>query len=410
MFFSRNKMVSLLICFTILSMIVLVSPAKAAPGLNRAWGNDRYATAVAISRQGWTNSKYVVIATGENFPDALSAAPLAKKYSCPLLLTPKDNLHPLVKEELIRLGVDYAIIAGGEGVISENVGDQLGDLCEFTTNHSFTYTRYGGRDRYATSVRIAQDLENFDNIIVTTGEDFSDALSASSIAAANKMPILLVPRNYITEEISYFIKWYLMGGSKKVYIIGGPDIISDEVANKFPNYERITGNDKYERNINIVNRFRDLYNLNLSNIFIATGESFADALSGSVLAANYNSPIVLTSRYPSYVTSNFLKSVSQEVNDIIVFGGSGAVPDATVNTLISSLNTNNSSNNQSNINQNNNTGTSNTTNQNSNNQTNNSTNQNSNNQTNNSSQNSGNQEGSKSNQNNNDVSLPNVSN
>lgn len=44
---------------------------------------DRYETSAQIAAKGWGKSDYAVIANGENFPGALSAAPLAKKHNAP---------------------------------------------------------------------------------------------------------------------------------------------------------------------------------------------------------------------------------------------------------------------------------------------------------------------------------------
>ena len=55
---------------------------------------------------------------------------------------------------------------------------------------------------------------------------------------------------------------------------------------------RIQGNDRYETSINVVKYF----NLDSDTITFAYGETFPDALAGSVLAAKYNSPIILVDK------------------------------------------------------------------------------------------------------------------
>jgi putative cell wall-binding protein len=52
---------------------------------------DRYETSAQIAAKGWGKSDYAVIANDENFPGALSAAPLAKKHNAPILLTQSDS-------------------------------------------------------------------------------------------------------------------------------------------------------------------------------------------------------------------------------------------------------------------------------------------------------------------------------
>jgi Ca2+-binding RTX toxin-like protein len=93
-------------------------------------GDNRYRTAAALSAAtypGGSTSAY--IATGELFPDALSAAPVAGINAAPLLLTPKDGPLPVeVRDELVRLGVTKVIILGGPGAVSEAVQNELAEL------------------------------------------------------------------------------------------------------------------------------------------------------------------------------------------------------------------------------------------------------------------------------------------
>lgn len=85
----------------------------------RLAGPDRISTAVEISKHSWPNGAEVAyIATGTNFPDALSAAPVAGMNNGPLLLVPSSGLPQIVADELARLGVKHAVILGGDSVTS----------------------------------------------------------------------------------------------------------------------------------------------------------------------------------------------------------------------------------------------------------------------------------------------------
>ena len=77
--------------FFLTIFLVILSLKADASTLNRIEGTNRYEIAVAISKEGWTNSNYVILVTGEDFPDALCATPLASLYNAPILLTNKDN-------------------------------------------------------------------------------------------------------------------------------------------------------------------------------------------------------------------------------------------------------------------------------------------------------------------------------
>ena len=87
----------------------------------RLAGADRYATAVAISKQFFDRPQSVYLATGSNFPDALSAVPAAGQIGAPLLLVQRDRLPPTVASELIRLHPPRCYLSGGTAVIGDAV-------------------------------------------------------------------------------------------------------------------------------------------------------------------------------------------------------------------------------------------------------------------------------------------------
>ena len=55
--------------------------------VTRLGGDNRYQTMAKIVSTGFTTSDSVVVATGQNFPDALSASALAGALDCPVVLT-----------------------------------------------------------------------------------------------------------------------------------------------------------------------------------------------------------------------------------------------------------------------------------------------------------------------------------
>jgi putative cell wall-binding protein len=89
----------------------------------RQSGIDRYATAVAISvanhRAG--TAEVVYIATGNSFPDALAAAPIAGRQRGPVLLVSSTSLPSSVANELKRLSPNRVVIVGGTSAVSDKV-------------------------------------------------------------------------------------------------------------------------------------------------------------------------------------------------------------------------------------------------------------------------------------------------
>jgi putative cell wall-binding protein len=289
----------------------------------RISGADRYATAVNVSVEGWEQSDVAVIATGKNFPDALSATPLAYKNDAPLLLTDTNTLPQSVKEELIDLEVKSVILIGGTSVISSNVENEIKSL------GISAVTRISGADRYETSVNIAKQVGNSASVVVATGESFADALSIAPIAAQLEMPILLTKKDSVPASVSQFVEAEMTVDS---FVIGGIQVINDNVANSFPEPERISGATRYETNSTIIEYFEDA--IDMDSPVIATGENYPDALAGSAFAAAFWNPVILTHpTNPQQTTKNTVHSYSHLAEIYYVIGGEKALPDSTVNAL-----------------------------------------------------------------------------
>ena len=91
----------------------------------------------------------VIVATGENWPDALCGSSLAGAVGAPILLTPAAALPQSVKDEIDRLGAENAYILGGTGVVSSAVEAELEGMLDGFVN------RLAGQTRYMTSKVVA---------------------------------------------------------------------------------------------------------------------------------------------------------------------------------------------------------------------------------------------------------------
>lgn len=276
-----KKLFALCLTFALLlTTVVYRSTASASTVLG---GDNRYVTALKISKEGWANgtSKNVVIASGMAYADALAAAPLAyQKEKAPILLTETNKLSTGIPEELVRLGVENVYIVGGKGVVSQAVEDTL-------KSKNLNVKRVSGNNRFETSLAIAKEAFKTKpaEIVITNGLSYADALSISSIAAQKGMPILLINNN---KQLSVDQKNYITGSV--TYAVGGTGVLSDPIV-MAANATRISGVNRYETNAAILKIFPQDY----SKVYIAKGtnENLVDALAGSALAALGNNPIVL---------------------------------------------------------------------------------------------------------------------
>jgi len=285
-------------------------------------GLSRYETSYSIFKNNWSYCDYAVITTGENFPDALSAAPLAKKFNAPIILTNPQALSSDVENQLKTTGVKNVFIIGGTGAVSKNVEDKLISM-------GIKCTRISGQDRYETSLAIAQYLDPVGAVAVATGADFPDALSIASIAACLEMPILLVDKNSSNEKVCQYIK---DTNTEYSFIIGGTGVVSTATQNSIlqvcQNTARIAGANRYETNINVLEAFGGA--IRPHEMFFATGLNFPDALSGSVLAAAGMHPVVLIDKDVDQSTRYYLTKNSNSVIGKCIFGGEGVIPTTTV--------------------------------------------------------------------------------
>jgi putative cell wall-binding protein len=291
----------------------------AATTTQRLQGADRYETSISISKSGWVTSDDVILASGYDFPDALSAAPLAKQLEAPILLI-GGTLDTAINNELNRLQVKNIFIVGGEGVISKNIEDKL-------RAKAITITRLSGNDRYETSISIANYItEKYKlgtEIVVAYGGGFPDALSIAPIAASKGMPIILSSKN----ELPSSVKKYITDNKvTKAFVIGGTGVVSDKVMQALPLAERVWGDDRYKTNVAVLNRF--VVDLNFDNVYIATGSGFPDALSGSALASKTSSPIILMGKTVSISIADYMILKLPSINKLWVLGGEGVVPQS----------------------------------------------------------------------------------
>ena len=90
----------------IVTSAVLFIPNRtlaASPTISRLSGTNRYETNISIVKYGWSEASNIVIANGENYPDALCAAPLAKAKNAPIILASKNGLNSSALSEISRL-------------------------------------------------------------------------------------------------------------------------------------------------------------------------------------------------------------------------------------------------------------------------------------------------------------------
>lgn len=330
--------------------------------LLRVAGNDRYATAVAVSQYGFTTehtSSAIVVASGENFPDALTAAPLAAILNAPLLLTKSTELPSNVANEISRVfdGVKDSApdiyIVGGQQAISNDVTNALAGL-----NPNLDLKRIAGADRVATAALVAGEMDAIRGttpsaLFLTTGNNFPDALAASGPASDKKidsdyMPILLNRgTDSLDASVQAAVEAYLQKNISAIYILGGNQALSDALLSQLnglvagtgatTTIVRYAGPNRYATAGSVAERFYG--SLSPTSVAIVSGENFPDALVGgrdSGLSSDSAilQPVVMVrqNQLPSE-TSSFINTHSGTLDMGVVYGGIQAVSDQTQQSI-----------------------------------------------------------------------------
>lgn len=295
------------------------------PTVTRVGGDTRYDVAVGISKQYFpSGADTVYIATGSNFPDALSAAPAASLRDAPLLLVEMNKIPPAVATELQRLNPDRIYIAGGPASVSDSVMASLGAYAP-------TVTRLTGPDRYEVSRQVTRDA--FGSVgspvaYVATGATFPDALSASAAAGSIAAPVVLVSGTQSTLDAA--TRQLLIDlGVTEVRIAGGPASVSPGIETSLrgipgvATVSRLTGEDRF-----IVSGATNRAAFTSADtVFIASGYTFPDALAGAAVAGALGAPlyVVPTTCIPEYVLDDLATLGTTKMQ---VFGGPASVTPA----------------------------------------------------------------------------------
>ena len=279
-------------------------------------GKDRYETAVKVAEEYIMNQPFsgknpnVVIVNGNSLVDGLSASPLAAKLKAPMLLSKTDEVPKATLDYLKKLSENTTIsnlknitinLVGGKGVLSDNVERQLKDL-------GYTVKRYGGENREATSMKVANAIGNKNNAFVVGANGEADAMSIASVASSTKMsqtnnaiaPIIVSNFKGLSSNTLDFLD-----NAKTVTVLGGEAVVSNEefdaIKEAVPTtakVNRIAGANRQETNAKVISTYYAGNFGDGSDVLVAKDGQrnkmeLVDALTVSNLAALKNAPIVL---------------------------------------------------------------------------------------------------------------------
>ena len=331
-------------------------------GQSRIGGIDRYATSGQLYNTAFAASTKIVLASGFNFPDALSATYLAKTLTTGVLLTDPNVLQQSTSLVLTNNVITTIYIVGGTAAVSANVQNAISALhVGNDPNKAFlTVVRVAGADRYATNnaVDLFNGATTGTTAIVATGQNFADALAVGPAVYNKTIPLVLTGTGSLDANAQSTL---VNLGIHSVIIVGGTAAISAAVETAIkalPGVSiayRIAGADRTltasqiatweTQGLPAATPYPAAASLGFgfvaaSKANLARGDGFADALSAGAVAGVQAQVILLTDNpttlgagAPAYLSAAGLT----HVGTLIALGLTGAISVATFNAAVAAL-------------------------------------------------------------------------
>lgn len=286
----------------------------------RIFGKTRYETSYYIAdalkaQQGVDKFDTVILANGNNFPDALAGSYLAGVTDAPILMASKknaDTLKEYIKANVEESGTIYVL--GGTSAIPDTILSGL---------DGYTIERIAGANRYETNLEILEEAGVTDQpLLICTGEGFADSLSASATGA----PILLVKKS-LTAAQKEFLEEYT---GSDLYIIGGESAVNATLEKQLKAYgdvTRIAGDNRYLTSTAVAEAFFP----DAEVAVLAYAKNYPDGLCGGPLAMYRYAPLILTDTKKCAAATEYLHEKGIEVGAVL--GGVGLISDDVVKTI-----------------------------------------------------------------------------
>lgn len=185
-------------------------------------------------------------------------------------------------------------------------------------------SRIDGTDRYSTAAKIsgANYDPGVDTVYIATGKTYPDALAGAARAGAEGVPVLLVKEDAIPAATLFELQRLKPG---QLVVFGGSVAIQDEVVDELKGLTtgtvtRMAGDDRYGTAAAISADIEP----GVDTVYVATGQDYADALTGAARAGTDETAVLLTKsdKLPQ-VTAAELERL--DPTTIVILGGQKAI-------------------------------------------------------------------------------------
>ena len=300
----------------------------------RIAGSDRFDTSFRTAdrlkeENGGEAFKNIIVASGMDFADALSATYLSSVKGAPILLNVNNSKRMDTLVDYIKKNADAKAtiyIVGGTGAVSGNLEKKL-------KNRGFTdkqIKRLAGKNRYLTNIEVLKATGvSSGELLIASGASFADALSASAVGK----PIFLVAgkSNSLTADQQ---KYLSQTSFSTATIIGGTGAVSAGIEKalktgyKLKSVDRLGGSSRYETSVLVAQKYFD----DPPTICLAYGNNYPDGLCGGALAYKYHSPLILTVNMRTNDAQAYAKQIG--ATNSVSFGGETLISEDMIKQIL----------------------------------------------------------------------------
>lgn len=207
--------------------------------IQRIDGANRFAVSANAAKEltrvlGSQTKDTAIIASGLDFPDALSASSLTSDALIPtLLINPNSSSLPSEIDAFLKShpNIKHFVIVGGVGSVPNTIASKL-------TSYG-SVQRIDGKDRYAVNLNLIKQFGmDMRYLVFAKGTDYPDALAGGPLAgslAPTLSPLILTPTNSLYADFKTYLD------SKKrdiqvIYLLGDESSISSQVEAQLNTY------------------------------------------------------------------------------------------------------------------------------------------------------------------------------
>ena len=262
--------------------------------------------------------------------------------------TPKTRPHPIPRSRATSrrriAGLLAVIVAAGSAFVPTAAASAQSGAGELA---AVELVRYGGADRYATSLLVAEAVAadaggQLDHVVMVSGRHWQDAVVAAAVAGQVRGPVLMTPPGGVRDDALAFVE--RVGASQVTVVATGaePDsAVSSEVFAALEEagleVDRLGGEDRYLTGVAVARHLTEAQSRAASGTIavVANGEVFADALVAGPLSARRQIPVLLTAKEELHPeVARFLADAG--IERVVLMGGTAAL-SAQVETSISEM-------------------------------------------------------------------------